>query len=120
MKKKTCAIDEKCETCQVCDLKQEKIDAIKKERGKDSFPEITIGAVIKEPGSTIKNKTCGWRTIRPSVDHQKCIKCGNCWQFCPENAISTDIIVNYDFCKGCGICANECPVKAITMIVEQK
>jgi pyruvate ferredoxin oxidoreductase delta subunit len=120
MKKKICVINEKCETCQVCDLKQAKIDAVKKNRGRENLPQISIGAVITEPGSTAKSKTCGWRTLRPIVDNAKCIKCGTCWQFCPENAISTDIVVDLDFCKGCGICANVCPVKAITMVVEQK
>ncbi len=87
-------------------------------------PKISVGAVIDEPGSTIKNKTGGWRSFRPIIDHKKCIKCGTCWQFCPDNAIRKnkkgEFEVNYDYCKGCGICANECPVKAIKMIKEEK
>lgn len=83
-------------------------------------PKITIGAVIEEPGSTIKNKTGGWRSFRPVRDKEKCTKCGLCWKFCPDNAINEDFDVNYDYCKGCGICANICPFKAIKMVKEEK
>jgi 2-oxoacid:acceptor oxidoreductase delta subunit (pyruvate/2-ketoisovalerate family) len=86
--------------------------------------KFNIGAVITEPGSSIKNKTGGWRALKPEVNEKKCVKCGICWQFCPDNAIKIDEqgkrTVNYDFCKGCGICALECPVKAITMVKEEK
>ena len=86
--------------------------------------KFNIGAVITEPGSSIKNKTGGWRTLKPEIDKNKCIKCGKCWQQCPDNAIKIDeqgkATVDYDFCKGCGLCAAECPAKAITMIKEQK
>jgi len=85
--------------------------------------EFTIGAVIKEPGSTIKNKTGGWRTMIPILDQSKCVKCGTCWMYCPEGAIkkgSKGFTIDYDYCKGCGICANECPVKAIRMELEKK
>ncbi|MEM4598746.1 MAG: pyruvate synthase subunit PorD [Candidatus Diapherotrites archaeon] len=86
--------------------------------------EFTVGAVIRDPGSTIKNKTGGWRSFRPVIDQTKCVKCGNCWVFCPDNAIKKNadgsFAVDYDYCKGCGICANECPLKAIRMETESK
>ncbi|MFH0979189.1 MAG: 4Fe-4S binding protein [Candidatus Woesearchaeota archaeon] len=82
--------------------------------------KYNTGAIITEPGSTAKTKTGGWRTMRPVWDMSKCTKCHICWQFCPENAISENIEVNYDYCKGCGICSTECPVKAITMVKEEK
>ena len=82
------------------------------------------GAVIHEPGSTKKNKTGGWRAMRPVIDQQKCIKCGTCWMYCPDNAVKKnekgEFEIDYDYCKGCGICANECPVKAIKMELEKK
>lgn len=81
---------------------------------------FTTGAVVTEPGSTVKNKTGSWRILRPVKDEKKCTKCGICWQFCPDNAISYDINIDYDYCKGCGICATECPFKAITMVREEK
>ncbi len=81
------------------------------------------GAVITEPGSSIKNKTGGWRSMRPIVDKNKCTKCGICWMFCPDNAINvakTGAAVDYDYCKGCLICVQVCPVKAIVMKKEEK
>ena len=85
--------------------------------------KITKGAVIydvENKGSSKNVKTGGWRSFKPVIDKSKCIKCGNCWKFCPDNAIKTDIEVDYDFCKGCGICAKECPVKCIEMVLEEK
>lgn len=66
-------------------------------------------------------KTGDWRTFRPVIDQNKCIKCLTCWIYCPDEAVEWDgekVAINYDFCKGCGICANECPVKAIQMVLE--
>ncbi len=73
------------------------------------------GATVKEPGSSIKNKTGSWRTFKPVLDKDKCINCENCFLFCPEGCITKETEIDYDYCKGCGICAHECPVKAIKM-----
>ncbi len=69
-------------------------------------------------------KTGSWRSSRPIIDIDNCIKCYICWKFCPDMAI---ILVegeypriNYDYCKGCGICANQCPKKCIEMEREAK
>ncbi|MBW2995576.1 4Fe-4S binding protein [Candidatus Woesearchaeota archaeon] len=85
--------------------------------------KITKGAVIYDvegKGSSSNVKTGGWRTFKPVIDKSKCINCGTCWKFCPDNAIRPCIEVDYDFCKGCGICAKECPVKCIEMVKEEK
>jgi 2-oxoacid:acceptor oxidoreductase delta subunit (pyruvate/2-ketoisovalerate family) len=85
--------------------------------------EYTIGAVITKPGSSKMTKTGSWRTFKPIVDAEKCVKCGICTKVCPEGCIILGVKsseVNYDYCKGCGICANECPKKAITMIIDEK
>lgn len=86
--------------------------------------KLTLGAVVLEPGSTMKYKTGSWRTFRPIIDQAKCIKCGNCWRCCPDAAIFLDnnekYKVNYDYCKGCLICVRECPAKAISKELEQK
>ena len=81
---------------------------------------LSKGAVVKEPGSTAKNKTGNWRTFRPVVT-DKCIGCGTCVLFCPEGAITVKevkgkkrAVINYDYCKGCLICIEVCPQKAIT------
>jgi len=70
----------------------------------------------------VEYKTGDWRVFKPVINGEKCVKCGLCWMFCPDMAISWDgegvPEVDYDFCKGCGICANECPVHAIEMVRE--
>lgn len=82
------------------------------------------------PGTSTKNKTGGWRTYVPGIDHQKCIACGTCARVCPEGcafpvgdqALQGKIFFekDLDYCKGCGICAEECPVKCIKMELEIK
>ena len=93
-------------------------------RAKRQAQQPAIGAVITEPGSTIRNKTGGWRSFRPVLDQEKCRRCGICWQFCPDNAITRnekgEFVINYDYCKGCGICAKGCPFGAIAMEKEEK
>ncbi|MDO8259894.1 MAG: 4Fe-4S binding protein, partial [Candidatus Magasanikbacteria bacterium] len=43
--------------------------------------------IIAKPGSTKINKTGGWRTYIPEIDHNKCISCGLCSRVCPESCI---------------------------------
>jgi pyruvate ferredoxin oxidoreductase delta subunit len=86
--------------------------------------KFEIGALAAAPGSSVENKTGGWRALRPVWDKKKCTQCMLCWLYCPEPCIpqkdgkrqETD----FDFCKGCGICASICPVKAISMVKEEK
>jgi len=85
----------------------------------DEYPEAPISL-----GTTLVNPTGDWRTFKPVVNEEKCVKCYICWKYCPEPAIYIKpdgyVAIDYDYCKGCGICANECPTKAITMIKEEK
>ena len=65
--------------------------------------------------------TGDWRSVRPVVDRDKCVKCAVCWLYCPvqcvvEKAAWFDF--DLDTCKGCGICMRECPHGAITMMEE--
>ncbi len=67
------------------------------------------------------NKTASWRTMRPVINYEKCIKCMICWKYCPEPAILIEDdkpVIDYEYCKGCGICAVECPKDAIDMVRE--
>jgi phenylglyoxylate dehydrogenase delta subunit len=62
-----------------------------------------------------------WRSQRPVVDRDKCVKCARCWLYCPVQCMVERpawFDVSYDSCKGCGICALECPQHAITMVEE--
>lgn len=66
--------------------------------------------------------TGDWRTQRPVMNYDKCIKCGMCFLYCPVNSINKTngkFVISYDYCKGCGICAHECPKKAIDMVPEE-
>ncbi len=88
--------------------------------------EVETGAIVKEPGSSNKNKTGSWRTFRPLVS-AKCTGCGICGWYCPEGAIKIiekdgkkSVEIDYDYCKGCGICSRECAQKAIKMEKEEK
>ncbi|MEW5948487.1 MAG: pyruvate synthase subunit PorD [Thermodesulfobacteriota bacterium] len=94
-----------------------KIDAVM------GWKELDLGCVIRQPGSSRAFKTGDWRSQRPVVDRDKCIKCGLCWVYCPDLAMVPAeegyYKVNLDYCKGCGICAKECPKDAITMILEE-
>ncbi|WP_088335102.1 pyruvate synthase subunit PorD [Methanopyrus sp. KOL6] len=84
--------------------------------------EFTIGAVVREPGSTRRNKTGRWRVFRPELDQEKCVNCGMCFMYCPDGCIrpSDDgYTIDYDYCKGCGICESVCPVDAIEMVLEE-
>lgn len=83
------------------------------------------------------NLTGTWRTQKPVIDYEKCIRCNICWKFCPDNAITLEEgsrlpapnqrlvsfevpLIDYDYCKGCGICAYECPEKCIEIEIEEK
>ena len=86
---------------------------------------ITLLLPIAKPGTTKKTKTGDWRTFRPLVDSDKCIKCGICKMFCPEGVVTggeneQEVEIDYDFCKGCGICAQQCSKQAIDMESESK
>ena len=98
---------------------------------------ITRGSVIPKGGTSVEYKTGNWRTFRPVIRYEECIRCYICWQFCPEPAIrkvdgskypaplpalqkKEAVEIDYDYCKGCGICVNECPKKSIDFVKEEK
>jgi len=90
------------------------------ERKKTKSHEVNEAAVIREPGSSMENKTGSWRTFRPVHVEGRCTGCGICTWYCPDQAIRVvekggkkHAEINYDYCKGCLICVNECPSKAL-------
>jgi len=74
---------------------------------------------ISYPKKGAMGKTGSWRVFKPKLDKSKCVKCLQCWVFCPEGVITKNkdgtIDIDYEYCKGCGVCANVCKVKAIVM-----
>ncbi|UYP46135.1 Ion-translocating oxidoreductase complex subunit B [Candidatus Lokiarchaeum ossiferum] len=80
------------------------------------LPPASVSFPIK--GSA--GKTGAWRTFRPVIDQEQCIKCYFCFMYCPEGTIKVndetkEVYVDYEYCKGCGVCANNCPKKCIDM-----
>ena len=87
-----------------------------------TWKNMEVGNIITEPGNASARKTGDWRSDRPILDKNACIKCGFCWLYCPDAAIKQIddgyFEIDYYYCKGCGICASMCPKKAITMVEE--
>ncbi|MFW5836938.1 MAG: 4Fe-4S binding protein [Desulfovibrionaceae bacterium] len=88
-----------------------------------AWQELALGAAILEPGCASQLRTGDWKSMRPVLDEEACIKCGLCYTYCPEFCYTEDeegfFRANLFYCKGCGICANECPKDAIEMRVEE-
>jgi 2-oxoacid:acceptor oxidoreductase delta subunit (pyruvate/2-ketoisovalerate family) len=61
----------------------------------------------------------GWRTNWPEISSALCTRCGLCFLYCPDGAVTKDAQgvpqIEADWCKGCGVCAAECPKSAIAM-----
>ncbi len=86
------------------------------------WKEINLAAIVFDAGNTSEYHTGDWRSMRPEVDHDKCVKCARCWMYCPDACLVRDdegyYSPDYNYCKGCGICARECPREAIVMVEE--
>ena len=81
-------------------------------------PPMATDTGLVGPGSSVANRTGGWRVSRPVLDESKCTNCLLCWFYCPEGSIDRlDRVVgiHLDYCKGCGVCAAVCAPKAIAM-----
>ncbi|MEZ0290146.1 MAG: 4Fe-4S binding protein [Sulfolobales archaeon] len=80
--------------------------------------------LVSRPSYGAAGRTGLWRVLRPVVNLDKCIDCGICFLYCPEDVIDWErgskVRIDYNYCKGCGICASVCPVKAIEMIPESE
>ncbi len=85
----------------------------------ETVRDYPMGATCDSDHLTSIN--AGWRTFRPVIDQEKCIKCMRCFLVCPDGVIDKSgeqLEIDYDFCKGCGVCAYECKPKAINMVKE--
>ena len=52
---------------------------------------------------------------KAKINGGKCIKCGNCFNNCPNDAIYSSIVIDDKKCIGCSVCEKKCPTGAITM-----
>lgn len=94
---------------------------VKTWKAPESVQAYPLGSTCDSDHLTSIN--AGWRTFRPVIDHDKCVKCMRCFLVCPDGVIDKSgetLEIDYDYCKGCGICAVECKLGAIEMIQEVK
>ncbi len=89
-----------------------------------TWKDMEVGNIVKEAGNACFRRTGDWRTERPILDKDKCIKCALCWLYCPDASIKPGEDGYYEadlyYCKGCAICARICPVEAISMTEEEE
>jgi len=83
------------------------------------WKDFDPGFVLTEAGSSVRYRTGDWRSKRPYRDNSRCIKCGLCYIFCPDMAVTRRadgfFEADLEYCKGCGICAVECQTQCIKM-----
>ncbi len=91
------------------------------------FPEI-IGEFEKIPNFKLPsrivnfipekfNKFFNFGTLKPKLIKEKCVKCGNCEEVCPQNAIALNPypIITREKCISCYSCIEHCPFGALTL-----
>lgn len=94
---------------------------VRKWKEPSNIKSYPLGATCKSDHLTSIN--AGWRTYKPVINLDKCVKCLKCFLVCPDGVIdksTEDLSIDYDYCKGCGVCAHECPVNCIDMVKEEK
>ena len=88
-----------------------------------TWKDLKVGSIVTEAGNASQYQTGDWRSESPVYNHEKCVKCGLCYIFCPEGCIEQNadgyFEANLFYCKGCGICAKECWTQVITMVEEE-
>lgn len=89
-----------------------------------TWQELTVGAEIYEPATSMQVNTGEWRVMTPVWKEEKCKQCLLCFPFCPDSSIPVEEEKRKDFdfmhCKGCGICVKVCPFDAIDFVKEVK
>ncbi len=87
-------------------------------KGFDSISELKNIAIEKITSHEGLNKKSH---LYPSIDKNKCVKCGKCARICSESeyhALSLEkecMKLNKELCAGCSLCSHVCPKEAIKM-----
>ena len=87
-------------------------------KGFDSISELKNIAIEKITSHEGLNKKSH---LYPSIDKNKCVKCGKCAKICSESeyhALSLEqecVNINKELCAGCSLCSHICPKEAIKM-----
>jgi len=50
---------------------------------------------------------------KAKIDSDRCVQCGECFNWCRFGAISESLVINPFLCEGCGVCWYLCSAKAI-------
>lgn len=91
---------------------------------KSTWQDLTEGAEIYEPATSLLCNTGEWRVMTPVFKSDACKQCLLCVPYCPDSAIPVRDGKREDFdfmhCKGCGICVTACPFDAIDFVKEEK
>jgi pyruvate ferredoxin oxidoreductase delta subunit len=89
-----------------------------------TWKELETGCVVSDAGNAAQYRSGDWRSMRPVVNTDQCIRCGVCYIFCPDMAVEKNedgfFRANLYYCKGCGICARECITGCIAMEAEEE
>ncbi len=78
-----------------------------------------FGAALKNMGmgcASRKGKMSQHSTAKPKIKAKKCVKCGDCVEWCPESAISmteSHAVIDSIKCIGCGQCLAVCRFDAV-------
>lgn len=82
---------------------------------------MRLDVILSRPTKGSAGKTGEWRVFRPIINHELCVLCESCYDYCPENVVEIEdsVAIDYEFCKGCGICSRVCVTGAIVMEKER-
>src|SRR5574344_70313 len=57
---------------------------------------------------------------KATIDKNTCVKCGKCYEICPQNAITKDFTIISTNCIGCQRCKKTCSTNSITFNSDKK
>lgn len=107
-----------CSRCGVCsDVCPSRIDGfnLTKEKQLEFIKSLNMAVPSLKVPSKKDKKTV--KRIYVDTDYDKCIFCGRCEQYCPQEAINVLIDREEGICTECRICEDICPTNAINKFI---